>query len=155
MTGTKSSSLNSKTHIYTLPSLMPDRKYMIIGTGLLVFLGSLAGWLISGIVSVWKPAVISRDRSKLGLFVDGTELRTDPDCVMLYTNGCCTSSIPRDRLHTSIMTFGHGEFYVVFSTEEIENATRDELMDLVRTKKAFAFPEDLWMREHEPSFFHC
>ena len=148
------SPMNDKTHTYTLPSLIPDRKYMIIGTGALVFLHSLAGWFISDIASVWKTAVISQDRSKLGLFVDGTELRTDPDRVMFYINGCCTSSIPRDRLHTSIMTFGHGEFYVVFCTEKIENATREELMDLVHKKKAFAFPEDLWMRGHEPSFFH-
>ncbi len=138
----------------------PDYKYGIIGIAVIVILRSFVSIpvfviavLILGICVTYKASIISNDRSKLGLFHGGVELRTDNDRIMFYIMGSCKYEISRTSLHTSLLSFKHGEFYVVFSSEEIENKTHDELMALIRSKKAFAFPEDLWMREHEPDFF--
>ena len=109
----------------------------------------------------FTPIMIWIDRGKAGI-APGSELRTSEDRIALYVHGILQSEIRREALHTGILTFSHldiwktvnYEFYVVFSEEATENLSHDELIGLIRAKKAFAFPEDERLRGYEPDLFH-
>lgn len=81
-----------------------------------------------------------------------SELRINKETVLLVDDGIPIKSFNRDSLHIAHFIF-HQQLYFVFSNQEIESKTMDELIDMINDKKLFCFPY-VWQAEKDfPEMF--
>lgn len=81
-----------------------------------------------------------------------SELRINQETVLLVDDGVPIKSLNRDSLHIAHFVL-HEQLYYVFSNQEMEGKTKEELMDMVHDKKSFCFPY-VWQAEKDfPELF--
>ena len=65
-----------------------------------------------------------------------SELRINKETVLLLDDGIPIKSFNRDSLHIAHFVL-HQQLYYVFSNQEIESKTMEELIDMINDKKCF------------------
>ena len=81
-----------------------------------------------------------------------SELRIYKEAVLLVDDGIPIKSVNRNSLHIAHFIL-HQQLYFVFSNQEIESKTMNELIDLIKNNQSFCFPY-VWQAEKDfPEMF--